>query len=127
MYNIKLCPFCGGNPYLETAHRAFIDGQSTRVAFVRCIRCNSRSARFKLEDYGHTSRSHEAEMAAIEAWNARSGANDYVEYKTKDDLKLEKFREKKKAEKGYVIDTQSEYVDIEKILNTGDYDGDEQL
>lgn len=68
---IKKCPFCGGEPYLESHHRAFINAQSTRVAFVRCRQCNARTERFKLEDFGCTSRSLKANEKAIEAWNRR--------------------------------------------------------
>ena len=49
-YTLKPCPHCGGVAYLERAHRAFINAQTTRVAFVRCTECNARSGRYKLED-----------------------------------------------------------------------------
>lgn len=68
---IKECPFCGGKPYLEKSHRAFIDGKSTKVAFVRCTKCNARSGRVKISDFGHSSKSQEAENQVIEAWNKR--------------------------------------------------------
>jgi len=42
-YKLKPCPHCGGEAYLERAHRAFINAQTTRVAFVRCTVCNARS------------------------------------------------------------------------------------
>lgn len=66
-----MCPFCGGKPYLEKSHRAFINAESTRVAFVRCSVCNARSGRVNIKDYGRTSSSLEAENAAIELWNRR--------------------------------------------------------
>lgn len=68
---LKRCPFCGGKPFLERSHRAFINAQSTKVAFVRCLDCGARSGREKLEDYGHTSNSVEACEKVIEAWNRR--------------------------------------------------------
>lgn len=71
MKQLKMCPFCGGKPYLEKNHRAFINAESTRVAFVRCSVCNARSGRINLKDYGCTSSSLEAENAAIELWNRR--------------------------------------------------------
>lgn len=71
MHSIKRCPFCGGKPYLETNHRAFINGETTKVAFVRCKDCNARSQRFALGEYGHTSHSREANEKAVEAWNRR--------------------------------------------------------
>ncbi len=40
-YKLKPCPHCGGEAYLERAHRAFINAQTTRVAFVRCTVCNT--------------------------------------------------------------------------------------
>ena len=58
-YRLKLCPHCGGEAYLERRHRSFIDGQTTRVAFVRCTVCNARSGRYKLEDYGSPNHSTE--------------------------------------------------------------------
>ena len=72
---IKSCPFCGGRPYLEKSHRAFINGESTRVTFVRCTKCHARSGRFKIEDFGHTSHSEAAEAKAIESWNGRVNNN----------------------------------------------------
>lgn len=71
---LKPCPFCGGEAYLEDKHRAFIKGQSTRVAYVRCRRCNARTERFELQKYGGASHSAEAERLAVEAWNRRVGA-----------------------------------------------------
>lgn len=72
MCEMKPCPFCGGKPYLETNHRAFINAKTTKVAFVRCGSCNARTERFKLEDFGHTSKSKEANLKAVEAWNRRA-------------------------------------------------------
>ena len=71
MAELKPCPFCGGKPYLETRHRAFIKAKTTRVAFVRCRECEARTQRFELTDFGHTSYSEEANKKAIEAWNRR--------------------------------------------------------
>lgn len=68
---LKPCPFCGGRAYLEARHRAFINAQTTRVAYVRCTKCNARTERIPLEKYGKTSRSTEAESEAVKAWNAR--------------------------------------------------------
>ena len=72
MAELKPCPFCGGKPYLETNHRAFIKAQTTKVAYVRCRNCNARTERFALTDFGHTSFSEEANKKAIEAWNRRA-------------------------------------------------------
>ena len=69
--DLKPCPFCGGEAYLETNHRAFVRGESTKVAFVRCRRCNARTGRFELSEYGRTSYSGEANRLAKEAWNRR--------------------------------------------------------
>lgn len=68
---IKSCPFCGGRAVLERSHRAFIDGETTRVALIRCTVCNARSGRYKLSDYGRTSSSKDACEHAIAAWNRR--------------------------------------------------------
>ena len=70
-YGIKPCPFCGGSAYLEKHHRAFIDGQTTIVSFIRCVECNARSGREKLSDYGKSSKSSEAQQKVINKWNAR--------------------------------------------------------
>ena len=72
MIELKPCPFCGGKPYLETRHRAFIQAQTTRVAFVRCTKCNARTNRFELQSFGRTSSSKEANEKAAEAWNRRT-------------------------------------------------------
>lgn len=72
MNELKPCPFCGGKPYLETHHRAFIKAKTTRVAFVRCRECEARTQRFELTDFGRTSHSEEANKKAIEAWNRRA-------------------------------------------------------
>ena len=71
MAKLKPCPFCGGKPYLETNHRAFIKAKTTKVAFVRCRNCEARTQRFELEAFGCTSRSSAANEKAIEAWNRR--------------------------------------------------------
>lgn len=71
--DLRPCPFCGGDPYIESNHRAFIKGKSTKVAYVRCRKCNARTARFELEKFGCTSHSAEAERLAMEAWNRRVG------------------------------------------------------
>ena len=68
---LKPCPFCGGRAYLERSSRGFVNGESTRVAFVRCTQCNARSGREKLSDYGCTSTSSEACHKVSAAWNKR--------------------------------------------------------
>lgn len=76
---IKNCPFCGGKPYLERSHRAFIKAQTTRVAFVKCTECNARSGRVELSKYGNTSHSAKAEEEAIKLWNNRQPMKRIVE------------------------------------------------
>lgn len=68
---LKKCPFCGGDAYLERSHRAFIDGKPTKVCFVRCVSCNARSGRTNILEYGHSSHSKDAEEKAVELWNRR--------------------------------------------------------
>ena len=70
--NLKPCPHCGGAAYLERNHRAFINAQTTRVAFVRCTVCNARSGRYKLEEDGDPDHPAEARRMAVEAWNRRA-------------------------------------------------------
>ena len=69
---VKACPFCGGKPYIEESQRGFIDGQSTKVCFVRCKWCNARSKRVNLADYGCSSYSREAIDEVVAAWNTRA-------------------------------------------------------
>ena len=71
-YGLKPCPFCGGAAYLEKKHRAFVNAKTTIVTFVRCVECNARAGREKMEDYGRTSTSGEAIRKAIENWNERA-------------------------------------------------------
>lgn len=75
---IKNCPFCGGKPYLERSHRAFIKAQTTRVAFVRCTECDARTGRVELSKYGNTSHSAKAEEEAIKLWNNRQPMQNIV-------------------------------------------------
>lgn len=70
-YFLKPCPFCGGKPYLERHHRAFINAKTTRVALVRCTICEARSPRFELALFGTRNHSETAEWLAVEAWNRR--------------------------------------------------------
>ena len=70
-YILLPCPFCGGKPYLERCSRGFINAQSTKIAYVRCLQCNTRSKRVPVSDYGKTSQSREAEREVVNAWNSR--------------------------------------------------------
>lgn len=72
VYELLPCPFCGGEAFLEKSHRAFIDGETTKVALVRCKVCNARGGRIKLSDYGKSSHSLEAETEAVNRWNKRT-------------------------------------------------------
>lgn len=69
--SMKLCPFCGGRPYLETSARAFINGESVRVTYVRCTSCGARTGRVNITDFGRTSHSIDAEREAVAKWNRR--------------------------------------------------------
>ena len=70
---VKACPFCGGKPYIEESSRGFINGESTRVCFVRCKICNARSERVNLKDYGCSSYSSQAIADVVASWNKRAG------------------------------------------------------
>lgn len=70
---VKNCPFCGGRPYLEASQRGFVNGEPTKVCYIRCRNCNARSPRVNVKDFGHTSRSTEAMKTVIELWNRRVG------------------------------------------------------
>ena len=69
--DLKPCPFCGGEAFIEEGHRAFIRGKSTRVNYIRCRRCNARTNRYEIRKFGKTSHSTEALKLAKEAWNRR--------------------------------------------------------
>ena len=89
---VKTCPFCGGRPYIERSQRGFINGESTKVCFVRCQKCNARSERINVKDYGHTSKSLDAVEKVVESWNRRSDSTKYVEiqlHKEKPQFELE--------------------------------------
>lgn len=71
MAELKSCPFCDGEPYLEKSHRAFVEGVTSRVAFVRCKKCNARTGRVETSMFKCSSYSTKANQLAIEAWNRR--------------------------------------------------------
>lgn len=64
---LKKCPFCGGAAFIEDSHRSFINGQSTKVSFVRCSICNVRSPRFDNNRFGRK----DAVELAVKNWNKR--------------------------------------------------------
>ncbi len=66
-YLLLNCPFCGGEPYLENNHRAFVKAVSTRVALVRCRQCDAKSSKFDIKVHGRAGACH----AAVNAWNRR--------------------------------------------------------
>ena len=63
---IDHCPLCGGYGRLEKKSRTFINGETTYVTYVRCVRCDCRGPRHILgED------PYEARNAAVIDWNRR--------------------------------------------------------
>lgn len=70
-YEILPCPFCGGKGYLEKSTRAFIQGNTEKVALVRCLQCGARAERARMKDYYANSHSKEAEVDAVAYWNRR--------------------------------------------------------
>lgn len=64
---LKCCPFCGGRAHYEDNQRAFINGETTRVAFIHCSRCEARSARIPNKDVGTLKALNEA----YRLWNRR--------------------------------------------------------
>ena len=73
MHNVKACPFCGGRPYIESHSRAFIGGETTRVAYVRCSECNARSERVPIS-IGQS----EAVKRVVAQWNCRYNAVGFI-------------------------------------------------
>ena len=68
---LKKCPFCGGEVYLEKSSRVYNKGKTEKAAFVRCMNCMARTGKVMLSDYNCTSHSREAEEKAVELWNRR--------------------------------------------------------
>ena len=69
--DLKRCPFCGGEAYLEKSSRVYNKGKTEKAAFVRCMNCMARTGKVMLSDYNCTSHSREAEEKAVELWNRR--------------------------------------------------------
>ena len=80
MYKIKLCPFCGAPPYLEEHSRGFVNGETTRVAYVHCTECNGRGPKFNVKDYGCSSWSKQASSDAVDAWNSRIEGDETINF-----------------------------------------------
>ena len=70
-------------PYLEESQRGFVNGESTRVCFVRCRDCNARSPRVDIKEFGRTSHSAEAIKIVVDAWNRRTKSDKIIDYKTR--------------------------------------------
>ena len=73
-HNLKACPFCGGRPYIESRIRGFVNGESARVAYVRCTDCNARTDRIPIS-IGQA----KAVDAVVNKWNARYNAIGYIQ------------------------------------------------
>lgn len=71
MIELKPCPFCGGRPFVEKHHRAYVDNVSTHVSFVRCMQCGARAQRFDHAEYVESCRRSSAFSDAVAAWNKR--------------------------------------------------------
>ena len=68
---LKECPFCGGEAYLEKSSRVYYKGKTAKAAYVRCTDCEARTGKVMISDYGCTSHSKDAEEKAVEVWNRR--------------------------------------------------------
>ncbi len=67
--DLKLCPFCGGNPKIKAKSKTMIKGKLTRNYYVYCSRCDSRGSRFIPEDFNDDV--VQTKLEAINAWNSR--------------------------------------------------------
>lgn len=56
---------------LEDSSRGFVNGKSTRVAYVRCISCEARSGKVDIHAYTESIRSSKATDIVVELWNSR--------------------------------------------------------
>ena len=66
---LKLCPFCGGNPKVQTKSKTIIKGVPNRNYYVQCTRCGARGSRFIAEDFNNDVK--QTKLEAINAWNRR--------------------------------------------------------
>lgn len=66
-HDLKVCPLCGGTPYIESRSRAYVKGETKRVAYVRCMSCAMRTGKIPLEGNGEA----KAVQIAINRWNMR--------------------------------------------------------
>ena len=73
MHNLKACPFCGGRPFIESHSRAFLKGEPTHVAYVRCSECEARTTKIPIS-IGLS----EAVHRAVNRWNSRFNAVGYM-------------------------------------------------
>lgn len=73
IHYLKACPFCGGRPYIESGSRGFVKGVSCRVAYVRCVDCNTRTERIPIS-IGQS----KAVQAVVRKWNCRFDAQEYM-------------------------------------------------
>lgn len=72
-YNLKACPFCGGRPYIEAHTRCFVNGESTKAAYVRCTECECRTEKFPV-----SLGPRKAVEAAVNRWNSRFECISYI-------------------------------------------------
>lgn len=56
-YNLKPCPFCGGQAVVQEMHYSMLQSEN----FVKCINCGAESSRY-----------YDDIHSAIKAWNRRS-------------------------------------------------------
>ena len=74
MHNLKACPFCGGRPFIESHSRAFLKGEPTHVAYVRCSECEARTSKIPIDPIGQA----EAVKRAVNRWNSRFECVSYI-------------------------------------------------
>ena len=73
-YELKPCPFCGGEARLESNSRGYFGGESCKITFVTCTKCHARTAKFKLPDAEDLEGRRTARTLAVEYWNRRGNA-----------------------------------------------------
>ena len=74
IHNLKACPLCGSEPYIESRSRGYYKGETKRFAFVRCKMCQMRTGKVLVESVGEA----EAVNRVCNMWNSRFNGISYM-------------------------------------------------
>lgn len=79
-YELKPCPFCGGEATLKEETRCYGHGDYDKVVFVYCSNCGATGS-----NYSRRYRSGDIKQSAIEGWNIRKPMDKIVEQLEKEE------------------------------------------